>query len=203
MLLLAYAWAVPDGVGVVPLLTAGAVVDGAAGVTTDVDVVTVLPTAGAVDTGVVVAVGTVTAGGAAVAGVVVAVDEAAVDVVVEVVIGVTLTPVTFPVMVAFCFLLVVPRAARVAFAFADAARRAAADRGCRGFFGWMSKAARVVVSLTYRAATSLRMCATSGAYWETVVASACLASVSAVFAFAVADTALRTVEMTFTAWTAV
>ena len=43
--------------------------------------------------------------------------------------GVIVTPATFPVMAAFSFLLVVPRAARVAFAFAEAATRASVDRG--------------------------------------------------------------------------
>ncbi len=60
--------------------------------------------------------------------------------------GVMVTPVTFPVTVAFCFLLVVPRAFRVASALADAAARAAVERGARGFFGAMSKAARIAAS---------------------------------------------------------
>ena len=48
---------------------------------------------------------------------------------VEPVTGVNVTPTTSPDTCAFCFLLVVPRAARVAFAFALAIVRASADSG--------------------------------------------------------------------------
>ncbi len=43
--------------------------------------------------------------------------------------GVMVTPTTSPESAAFCFLLVVPRARRVALAFAVASARAATDRG--------------------------------------------------------------------------
>jgi hypothetical protein len=61
--------------------------------------------------------------------------------------GVIVTPATFPVMAAFSFLLVVPRAALVAFAFAEAATRASVDRGLGDFLGWTSKAASIVGEL--------------------------------------------------------
>ena len=66
--------------------------------------------------------------GGVTAGNVAAVDE---DVggVAEVVTGVIVTPVTFPDTAAFFFLLSVPRAMRVARAFAVAAARASTERG--------------------------------------------------------------------------
>jgi hypothetical protein len=45
--------------------------------------------------------------------------------------GVTVTPVTLPFTASFCFLLVVPRAVRVAFDFADAAARFSVGSGWR------------------------------------------------------------------------
>ena len=53
--------------------------------------------------------------------------------------GVMVTPVTSPVIADFCFLPVVPRALRVALAFAVAAARASADRGLGDFFGEMAR----------------------------------------------------------------
>src|SRR5580704_387712 len=51
------------------------------------------------------------------------------------VVGVMVTPVTFPLMASFCFLLVVPRASRVAFALAADAAFCAAVRGATTFRG--------------------------------------------------------------------
>ena len=74
----------------------------------------------------------------------------------EPVTGMIFTPVTFPVTVAFCFLLVVPRALRVASAFAVAAARAAADSGLGIFLGWMASSVRTVGALlNINATTSL------------------------------------------------
>ena len=58
-------------------------------------------------------------------------------------VGVIVTPVTLPVTKAFCFLLVVPRAMRVAFAFAVAAARFAAESGTYAFLGVISNAVSV------------------------------------------------------------
>ena len=61
---------------------------------------------------------------------------------VPVVTGVMITPDTFPWTAAFAFFPVVPRAARVAFAFAALAARASADKGVRAFLGVRPKSAR-------------------------------------------------------------
>ena len=57
---------------------------------------------------------------------------------VPVVIGVMVTPPTLPVIFAFCCLLVVSRALRVAAAFASAAARASVDKGFGDFLGSIS-----------------------------------------------------------------
>ena len=101
-----------------------------------------------------------------------------------------ITPVTLPVTVAFCFLLVVPLALRVAAAFADRAARARGVRGVGFLRGVTPRAASVVGELakaparfcltTVRMAPSvtwsLRSWATASAYaafaWTTALAAA-------------------------------
>jgi len=58
---------------------------------------------------------------------------------------------------AFCFLLVVPRALRVASAFAVRAARASTDKGFGVFLGTMASAARVVGFAGATANVTLRM----------------------------------------------
>ena len=58
-----------------------------------------------------------------------------------VVTGVTMTPVTSPLMASFCFLLVVPRAMRVALIFAVAAARFSLSSGLRALGGARPKSA--------------------------------------------------------------
>jgi hypothetical protein len=69
------------------------------------------------------------------------------------VMGVTVTPVTLPVTASFCFLLVVPRAARVALAFAALAASCSADSGARTFGGARPKSESVWLALAYAART--------------------------------------------------
>ena len=68
-------------------------------------------------------------------------------------------------MAAFSFLLVVPRAWRVALALAVAAARASVDKGLGDLRGWMSKAVRVVGELQYVNAMLSLMPRTSRAFW--------------------------------------
>ena len=121
----------------------------------------------------------------------------------ELVTGVIVTPVTLPDTFAFSFLLVMPRASRVARSFAVAAMRASADRGTRAFFGAMSRAARAVVLLVNIAAMFALIALTVVPSRRSNCSSAALASASAVFADSTAATALRTVWMYATACGAV
>ena len=108
-------------------------------------------------------------------------------------IGVMVTPVTFPVMAAFLVFPIVPRASRVAFAFAVAAARASADKGVRAFFGAMSSAARTVVLLANWMPSASRSFSTVGPSCAMSFASASFASAHPVFAVATALTAVSRV----------
>jgi hypothetical protein len=78
--------------------------------------------------------------------------EAAVGVV-GAVTGVTMTPVTWPLTASFCFLLVVPRATRVALAFAIWAARCSVVNGVRALGGPRPKSASVCVAFANAART--------------------------------------------------
>jgi hypothetical protein len=117
--------------------------------------------------------------------------------------GVMVTPVTSPMMAAFAFLLVVPRAARVARSLAVAAARATVDRRLGGLRGWMSKAVRVVGELQYVSSTLARIPRTSGPLLAIVASSAVTASLAAAFAAAVAAEASSKDWMSATACVAV
>jgi hypothetical protein len=82
----------------------------------------------------------------------------------DVVTGVIVTPVTLPVMAAFCFLLVVPRASRVALAFAARAASCAVVKALRGFLGLSPKSASVDSALLYIAVIVCRRFVMKAAY---------------------------------------
>jgi hypothetical protein len=101
--------------------------------------------------------------------------------------------------VAFCFLLVVPRATRVALAFAVAAAPFAALSGAGTFVGAISNSLRAFCWLLNILAMLLRICFTLAPSWATTFASAWMASFQPPFAVAVAATALSTDGMNVTA----
>ena len=72
------------------------------------------------------------------------------------VMGVTVTPVTLPLTASFCFLLVVPRAVRVAFAFAAAAAFCSLVLGAGTLGGSRPKSASVWIALENAARTNFR-----------------------------------------------
>ena len=70
--------------------------------------------------------------------------------------GVTMTPVTSPLTASFCFLLVVPRAMRVALIFAVAAARFSLSSGFRALGGARPKSASCAVAVLNVARKKLR-----------------------------------------------
>jgi hypothetical protein len=119
------------------------------------------------------------------------------------VIGVMVTPVTSPEIDAFWFFPRVPRASRVAFAFAFAAARAAAERGLAGFLGVIMNSARMVVWLLNMVSMTLRRARTVAPSCRSTFCSAIWASFQPDFAAAVVDTALSTPWTKVTACVAV
>ncbi len=108
------------------------------------------------------------------------------------------TPVTSPVIEDFCFLPVVPRALRVALAFAVAAARASADRGLGDFFGAMASSARVVGALLNINATTSLTSFTVSPSWASARRAVAIAPRYAAFAGATATETLRMDEMSAT-----
>ena len=99
-----------------------------------------------------------------------------------VVIGVMLIPVTLPVTASFCFLLVVPRALRVASAFAAAAASSVPVRGAGAFRGSRPNRARMSVAVPNIASRFRLRASTTGPTFATVTPNAATAT----FAFACA-----------------
>jgi hypothetical protein len=117
--------------------------------------------------------------------------------------GVMTTPVTLPVICAFCLALFVPRAARVALAFASFAASAATESGARGFLGATANAARVVMSLLNISSTVSLIAFTFAPLADMAAASASLALASPVFAVDTAELVSRSELTNVTAWGAV